>query len=213
MLFLTKNELETNRGRALQKHLGGQFENDVKGHGAIEWYYNLEPNSGTHNECTDFSSPDNFPNPIVSALKKGVFCGIGISEQLLTGPALAKYEENKQTAWAEYEKIRQPAWAEYKEIEQPALAKYEEIKQPALAEYEKNKQPALAEYEEIEQTAWDEYKEIEQPALAKYKEIEQPALAKYKEIKQPALAEYYKIKQAAFWKLFQSTKNRVPAWR
>ena len=169
VLFLTKKELETNRGRALQKHLGGQFENDVKGHGAIEWYYNLEPNSGTHKECTDFSSPDNFPNPIVSALKKGVFCGIGISEQLLTQTAWAEYEENKQTAWAEYVKI----------------------KQAALAEYEENKQPAWAEDEEIEQTAWAEYEENRQTAWAEYEEI----------------------RQTAFWKLFMSTKNRVPAWR
>ena len=92
------------------------------------------------------------------------------------------------------------------------MAKYEEIGSPPWLSTRRTA-ARLAEYEEIEQTAWDEYKEIEQPALAKYKEIEQPALAKYKEIKQPALAEYEKIKQAAFWKLFQSTKNRVPAWR
>ena len=191
VLFLTKKELETNRGRALQKHLGSQFENDVKGHGAIEWYYNLEPNSGTHKECTDFSSPDNFPNPIVSALKKGVFCGIEISEQLLTQPALAKYEEIEQTARAEYEEIKQPAWAEYVKIRQPAWAEYVKNRQTAWAEYEKNRQTAGAEYEKIEQTAWDEYVKIEQPAGA----------------------EYEKIRQTAFWKLFMSTKNRVPAWR
>ena len=102
ILFLTKNELETNRGKALRKHLGTQLENDVKGHGAIEWYYNMEPNSGLHRECTDFSSPDNFPRPIVSALKKGAFCGIGISEQLLTKPAFWKIFKSK--------KNRIPAW-------------------------------------------------------------------------------------------------------
>ena len=154
VLFLTKNELNTNHGQALRRHLGTQYENDVKGHGAIEWYYNLKPNSGTHKECTDFSSPDNFPRPIVSALKKGVFCGIGISEQLLTKPAWAEYEKIEQPALAEYGKIKQPAWAEYEKIEQPAWAEYGKIKQTAWAEYEKIEQPALAEYGKIKQTAF-----------------------------------------------------------
>ena len=99
VLFLTKKELGTSRGRALKKYLGSQYENDVKGHGAIEWYYKLKPNSGLHRECVDFSSPDNFPKEIVSSIKKGDFCGIAIVEQLLTKPAVAEYEKVKQPAF------------------------------------------------------------------------------------------------------------------
>ena len=137
VLFLTKNELNTNHGQALRKYLGTQYEQDVKGHGAIEWYYKLKPNSRRHKECTDFSSPKNFPKEIVNAIKKGNFGGIGIAEQLLTQPA-----------WAEYKKVRQAAFTEY---EKAALAEYEKA---ALAEYEKVRQTAWAEYEQIRQTAF-----------------------------------------------------------
>ena len=113
VLFLTKNELETSRGKALKKHLGSQFNNDVKGHGAIKWYYKMKPNSGGHKECTDFSVTKNFPKEIVSAIKKGNFGGIGIAEQLLTQPAWAEYEKIKQTAfWKLFQstKNRVTAW-------------------------------------------------------------------------------------------------------
>ena len=115
LLFLTKYELETSRGKALHKHLGSEFANDVKGHGAIEWYYKLKPNAGRHHECTDFSSPDNFPKSIVAAIKKGHFCYIGIAEELFTKPAWAEYEKINQPALAEYEKIKQTEfWAIFK---------------------------------------------------------------------------------------------------
>jgi hypothetical protein len=117
ILFLAKHELETSRGKALRKHLGSEFNNDVKGHGAIEWYYKLKPNSGMHKECTNFSSPDNFPKQIASAIKKGCFCGIEISDQLLT-----------QKAWAEYEKVTGPAWAEYQKVTGTAFWKIFKIK-------------------------------------------------------------------------------------
>ncbi len=143
ILFLTKYELETVQGKKLRKYLGTQYENDIKGHGAIEWYYKLKPNSGRHKECTDFSLPDNFPKPIAAAIKKGLFCGIGIAEQLLTKPAWAEYEKIALAALAEYKKIALAALAEYKKIALAALAEYEKIAQAAWAEYEKIAQPAF----------------------------------------------------------------------
>lgn len=113
ILFLTKHELETTRGKALRKHLGSQFKNDVKGHGAIEWYYKLKDNVGAHKECEDFSNPKNFPAVIVKAIKAGDFCGIGIAENLLTKPAWAEYTKIQgQAFWklAKKKENRRKAW-------------------------------------------------------------------------------------------------------
>lgn len=72
---------------------------DYIGHGATRLFYdNFE--GGEERECTDFSTPENFPDEIVTALKKGEFRGLGLSSQLLIKTAWAEYE-------AEYEKVEQ----------------------------------------------------------------------------------------------------------
>ena len=125
VFFLTGEDVfETKRGKELQKYC--KSADDFPGHGAIRWYYNFT--GGTDKECTDFSSPDNFPNEIVAAIKSGKMRGLSIEEQLLTRPA-----------WAEYEKIEQPAWAEYEKIEQLALAEYKKIRQSAFWDLSMNK--------------------------------------------------------------------------
>ena len=99
----------------MRLYLGEQYENDIKGHGAIDRYYGLK-GRGTHKECMDFSTPDNFPPQIAAAISKGLFCGIGISEQLLTVAALAEYKKVTVAALAEYNKVTAPALAEYKKV-------------------------------------------------------------------------------------------------
>ena len=136
LYFLTASDLRTKEGRALRLYLGPQFSNDIKGHGAIDRYYGLK-GKGTHKECTDFSTPSNFPPAIVNAIKKGHFCGIGLAESLLTAEASAEYEKVEYAAWAEYEKVRAPAWAEYEKVRDEAWAEYEKVRASALAEYEK----------------------------------------------------------------------------
>lgn len=130
--FLTANQVfNTTRGKALQKYCGNS--DDYVGHGAIRQYYNLK--DGTNRECTDFSTPDNFPIEIADAIKGGKFRGITVVKELLTQPALAEYNKITQPACAEYNKIQQPALAEYKKIRK--------IRQSALAEYEKIQQAAF----------------------------------------------------------------------
>ena len=191
ILFLTKNELETSRGKALRKYLGLHFENDVKGHGAIEWYYKLKDNVGKHKECTDFSNPKNFPAVIVKALKRGYFCGIGIPENYLTRPARAEYQKVKGPALAEYQKVKGQAWADYEKVNGPAWAEYEKVTGPALAEYEK-----------VKGQAW-----------AKYKKVNGPAWAEYEKVTGPAWAEYEKVERTAFWKIAKKKENRRKEWR
>ena len=190
---------------------------DYFSHGTIRAWFRIDADDGNNKECTDFSTPNNFPSKISDAIKSGLMRGVPIGtdeiEHLLSQPAWDEYEKICQPAWAEYEKICQPAWAEYKRICQPAWAEYEKIRQPAWDEYEKIRQPAWAEYEKICQPAWAEYKRICQPALAEYEKIRQPAWDEYERIHQPASAEYERIRQQVFWDLFLVNKNnRNPKW-
>ena len=156
------------------------FIGDICGHGAIEHYYPELKGKGRNKECSDFSTPNNFPKEIVKAILKGKFVGIEIVLDILTEKGKAEYEKIQQPALAEYKKIRQPALAEYEKIQQPAWAKYEKIRQPAWAKYEKIEQSALAEYEKIQQSAWAEYEKIRQPAFWKIAKQKKYRIAKWR---------------------------------
>lgn len=107
ILFLDYHDIyETKRGKELREFCVNP--DDLVGHGAIRHYYSIV--GGKERECTDFSSPKNFPPKIVAAIKAGKFAGLGVSEQLLNEPALAEYQKIQQPAWAEYQKIKQSAF-------------------------------------------------------------------------------------------------------
>jgi hypothetical protein len=140
--FLTNTDLDTKEGKKL---LNPEVRDDICGHGAIENFYPELKGKGTNKECTDFSTPNNFPKEIVEAIKQGKMSRIGICLDVLNEEGRAEYLKIEQSAKAEYEKIKQPAWAEYEKIEQPAKAEYEKIQQSAWAEYEKIKQETFSE--------------------------------------------------------------------
>jgi hypothetical protein len=140
--FLTgKQVFHSKRGKELQDYTKSTA--DLVGHGAIRWFYGLKESQGINKECSDFSTPNNFPLDISKAIKDGSMRDMDAPLQLLTPKAWAEYQKIKQSALAEYQKIEQPAWAEYQKIEQPALAEYQKIEQSALAEYQKIKQSAF----------------------------------------------------------------------
>ena len=100
--FLQNSDLETKEGRKLLK---ADVIADLCGHGAIESYYPELKGKGKNKECTDFSTPKNFPREIVKAIMTGQMSNIGYSVELL----------NKKGK-AEYEKIQQPAlWKIFKQ--------------------------------------------------------------------------------------------------
>ena len=142
LYYLTSKELRSKRGRELKEYLGSAYAEDVVGHGAIDWYFDLK-GRGVHKECMVFSSPANFPDEIVKAIKSGAFKGMGVCPEILNLSALAEQEKVKQPALAEYKKIEQSAKAEYKKIEQSAWAECEKISQPAWADYQKIEQSAF----------------------------------------------------------------------
>lgn len=191
--FLTSRDLRTKEGRALRRCLGRRYWSDIKGHGAIQEYYTFLKFGlhGTSVECSDFSTPDNFPPEIVKAVKQGRFIGIGVCPKILTRSAADEYEGLRRPAADEYEGLRRPAWAEFEKLEQSAWVEFKKTKRFTLAEYEKLVRLALAEYEKARRSAWAEYEKIRQPALAKYKELE----------------------HFHFWQIAKKKENRVDVWK
>ena len=154
VLFLNDDDLKTRRGRELRKHLGSQFHNDVKGHGAIRWFYKLERHEGVEKECSDFSSPDNFPSEIVETIKQGKFKEFGVCIGILTQSALEEYDKIERASYKEYRKIERASYKEYRKIQRPASEEYGKIKRAAWEEYNKIKRAALEEYDKIERAAF-----------------------------------------------------------
>ena len=87
LFYLTKKEFNSKRGLELKAHLGSQYYQDGMGHGAVNWFFDLK-GKGEHKECTDFSSPSNFPTEIAEAIKAGAFA-VGYGKGLLTAAAWA----------------------------------------------------------------------------------------------------------------------------
>ena len=141
--FLTANDIfNTKRGRALQKHCGDS--SDYVGHGAIEFF--TETSGGEHFECEDFSSPKNFPEAIVAAVKAGAFAGLGCPEGLLNKKSQAEYNKVRGAALAECDKVRGAALAECYKVCNAAWAECDKVRIAAWAEYYKVCGAAWAEY-------------------------------------------------------------------
>jgi len=115
--FLTKKMIyQTEEGRNLQRYcrainnalptFGSMYD-----HAAIRFYYDMDSGQGTRKECTDFSSPANFPKPIAEALKNNELetRGVPFPDQLLNnncdyatdeeGWRLFEKRENRASVW------------------------------------------------------------------------------------------------------------------
>ena len=151
--FLTSADLASKRGIKLREHCGD--DDDLVGHGALRWYYGGFE-GGTKKECTDFSTPLNFPAEIVEAIKAGKFRGMGYPVGLLNEAARAEFDKVVDPAWAEFDKIVNAARAEFKKIRDAAWSEFGKIVNAARAEFNKIVEPARAEYDKIiNKTFWD----------------------------------------------------------
>lgn len=115
--YLNDNCLKDKKGRQLKKHISKEFYNDIKGHGAIRYYYDMPYNIGINKEYTGINIIQ-YPEEIIKDIKACKFRDIGFNVDFLAKSARKKYEAIEQSAWKKYEAI-----------EQPALEKYEAIKQ------------------------------------------------------------------------------------
>jgi hypothetical protein len=130
VLFLTTNDIyNAKRGKELQKYC--KNKEDYAGHGAIRFFYNI-PEYGYNKECTDFSSPTNFPPEIAEAIKLGLM-SFDRPYALLCDEARVEYNKTRAKALAKYEKTRNEAEKTYNE----AWTKYEKTRTEALPQYEK----------------------------------------------------------------------------
>ena len=101
--FLTARQIfETTRGKQLQKWCSNP--DDYVGHEAIRFYYRIAEGAGDDGECSDFSTPDNFPSEIVKAIKEGKLRGLGQTpEGLLAPPAYKDYLAKKDQLHKDYQ--------------------------------------------------------------------------------------------------------------
>jgi hypothetical protein len=214
VFFLTDDDLATKAGKKLRKELGDQYAEDIKGHGAIARYFELNewvvPMDAVRREvgdsrCPDFSTPNNFPPQIVAAIKNCNLTQIGqmpesvllkrgldlIKKDAKRGEAEAKWKE-AYAKWGEADAKRKEADAKWRE----AYAKWREA-------YAKRKE-AYAKWREAE-AKWREADAKRGEAYAKREE----AYAKRKE----ADAKWREAYANVFWKVFANPKNRKKVWR
>ncbi len=114
IFFLTGKQIfETEKGKKLQEW--AKSSEDLVGHGAIRFYYGLEQDKGTNQECTDFSFPDNFPIGIVKAIKRGDMMEFAMPRGLLLKPLYDKY-------WADRKPLDDKYLADLKSLYDKYLA-------------------------------------------------------------------------------------------
>jgi hypothetical protein len=221
ILFLTYDDIyNTKRGKELQKYT---IPNDFVGHGAIDFYYGLN-GRGTNKECTDFSSPDNFPSIIADAIKMGKFYLMGTPEGLLLpskrdplyadyeakcAPLDADYKAKRDPLYADYEAKCAPLDADYKAKRALLDADYKAKRDPLYEDYEAKRAPLDADYEAKCALLDADYKAKRDPLDADYKAKRDPLYADYKAKRALLDADY----EAKFWELFFIIENRASAWR
>jgi hypothetical protein len=98
LYYLTGTQIfQTEKGKELQKWC--KSKDDLVGHGAIRYFYGLESDEGTNQECTDFTKPLNFPRAIVKAIKDGEMRELGTPQGLLLKPKWDAIDKEYQTKW------------------------------------------------------------------------------------------------------------------
>jgi hypothetical protein len=196
ILFLTDADLATEKGQALKAYLGSQYQEDIKGHGAIRHYFfgSSDIEKGIARECTDFSSTKNFPPQIVEALKAGQMTYAPIPEGLLCDTLYADYKAKRAALYADYEAKCAALYADYKAKCAALYADYKAKCAPLYADYKAKRAPLYA-----------DYKAKCAPLYADYKAKCAPLYADY-EAKRDTLDDEQ-------WMLFLDPKNRTAAWR
>jgi hypothetical protein len=162
--FLTSDKLDTflrSKKGIEWKKTHGTNDDDVKGHGFLEEFIYPElKGKAEHWECTDFSSPKNFPYEIVKQLKLGNlrFAIPDSPKQLLTEKVYDDYEAKRAPLYADYEAKRDALYADY------------EAKRDALDDdYEAKRAPLYADYKAKCAHLYADYKAKRAPLHADYK--------------------------------------------
>jgi len=167
---------------------------DVTGHHAIREYYEIS-DEGRDRECTDFSTPDNFPLEIVSAIKAGRMSKHNVFPEGLVRESLFDAIPEIKEAQTAYKK----ATAAYR-IASVICGKVQFAYRIASVICGKV------------QSAYDEVSAAYEEASAAYGKM-QSAYNEVSVVRDEALTAYKEARSVHGWKLFRSVENRCPAWK
>ena len=104
LVYLTTYDLwDTPQGKKIREQLKPE---DWWGHSAIKMFYGKMPNIdiGVQRECTDYSTPKNFPPEIALAIKNAKFRDVA-EPCMLTQAARLKWAKS-DAAWAKWDAAR-----------------------------------------------------------------------------------------------------------
>lgn len=135
-LYYLNDDKIKERFQEWKQYNPGWYE-DIRGHGAIDWFYKLPEGCGIKKECKDFSNPNNFPIEIVNDIKLGKFVNFGIALPILTDEARKKYNKSSQQALDEYLLIEQPLWEKFQKLEQLTWNSYNKLREANMNNYYK----------------------------------------------------------------------------
>jgi hypothetical protein len=235
--FLTGRQIfETEKGREFREWC--KSPDDYTGHGAIRHFYGLEQDEGTNEECTDFSTPANFPKAIVSALKAGDYRGFPIPQKILSKPLNDKYQADWKTLNDKYKADWKPLNDKYKADWKPLNDKYQADWKTLNDKYKADWKPLYDKYKADRKTLYDKYQADWKTLNDKYKADWKPLYDKYKADRKTLYDKYqadwktlndkyqadlkplydkykadWKTLYDKYWDLFTVSENRAEAWR
>ena len=124
ILFLTYDQIyNTPRGEILRGEVGSESPQDFYGHAAIRKYFDFLE-GGMEKECSDFSSPANFPDVISKAIKMGEFRGFILPAGLLRKPLDDRYQADLKSLDDRYRADRKSLGDKYEADRKPLDDRY-----------------------------------------------------------------------------------------
>jgi len=162
IIYLNDDCLRDKKGRELKKHLGENFQDDIKGYGAIRWYFDLKDNKGVNEESESINTKD-YPEQIVEDIKNCKMTLIGYNFRFLTDSALKDYLAIKNIASKSYLAIKKSAWKDFIDIKKSVYKDYLVIKK--LKYFIDIKKSAYKDYSAIENSAYKDYLAIKNSAF------------------------------------------------
>ena len=200
--FLTGDQLfRSETGRTCREQSGNL--DDYTGHGMIRLFYNLV--GGRDMECSDFSTPKNFPVPIQIALLSGEMSGFPFPEGILITSLYDNYAAKRKL-------LDDDHIAKCKPLDDD----YDAKRKPLDDDYAAKCKPLDDDYYAKRKLLTDDY-------VAKYNLLDDDYFAKYKLLdgdyaaKRNLLTDDYgakcKLLNDEMWELVKSPENIAEAWR
>ncbi len=198
--FLTKELIESERGKTVLR----DSKEDITGHGAIRLFFGLEQDEGKNKECVDFSTPANFPESIVKAIKATEFNCFPLPRGLLLKSLDDKY-------WADRNPLDDKYRADLKSLDD----KYWADRNPIEDKYQADRKPIEDKYRADRKSLDDKYQADRKPIEDKYRADLKPLEDKYQADRKPIDDKYRADRKSLddkYWDLFADPKNRSSKW-